>query len=81
MPSTSGIVPYPAAVVWTGVVSAGETTTVTIHGRVWTQVGQPESLIAHLDVDDGINPVIWQETLVTELNPYNVFLPVVTRNY
>ena len=79
--STSGIVPYPATVVWTGVISAGETTTVTIHGRVTPDAGQSETLVAYLDVDDGINPVVWRKTFVTYLNPYNLFMPVVSRNY
>jgi immune inhibitor A len=77
--STSDFI-YDQTLVWTDVISAGEMTTVTIHGRVTPDAGRPDMLVAYLDVDDGLNPVVWHKTLVTQMNPHNLWLPLVLRN-
>ena len=66
-------------VVWTDVISAGQMVTVTLNGHVNPEIGVSDLLVASVEVDDGINPTTWEKTLLTELNPNNIFLPLVVR--
>lgn len=66
-------------VVWTGVISAGKSMTVTLDGHVTPKTGQADVLATYLEVDDGFNPTTWKKTILTELNPHSIFLPTVLR--